>query len=898
MHAGSAVVLRAAVGPAPARSVGLLGEFCLATGRWRVWLEGEGSVGVDARQQDIGLLDGGARPQRCCYTCWRLSSRLWRSADATREYCDDCRRNGDLAEDIPKDPCLRGMEDLPAGPEPSARAMARISLALAHAQRPHELLLKKFRAAAERLYQRVTEELPLQEDIGLSKPSALATSVPDIPVFVVNLDRSPHRLEDMRREARRCNLRARRFAATDGRHRVVRRSQCEPYTRDLTSFALRWDEARPAIGVALTADQERHYVGYVGSWLSHMRALRQGLEEGSPFVVVLEDDQVLSSDFNGVLQDIVESAGDLLDVIILGPLDWRLRSLQYAQRRKVMQLRHPCSGTRSKEEEFMAELYGYTPTLQQESTYFLYSIGSRAMTGEDLLSTGCCGVWGYLVSRRGCQKMEASMKFMWESFDDVLQAELQGDNRFTSFVGKHRLWAVWPPLVTSDGKWPSQNSGEDLELGRQPAPVSPHASFRDHSLQVQAAQLLLGPGQAFLAGSGIPDHRHLRVAATAALLWPPVEPVWAYVVRGWRRLFAQRAGSGGGFELRTEMQHKLYKEKRFFDLASEGLTWSWTVLRAAFLFDMALPLPALWSTTPPEGPPIQLPPLCLRVVWGPWAQLNWAPSAWWRDLLDAAPGSRVSLAQPAAQIPFTGAELRPQLPRATFYNIQVQALDTLECEGAALVLAAEVAVTMALLQALETELAAGRPVLATARSLATLAELWNALSKESEEGSLDIAFVGVNPFASQLCQPSAVGADPLPGRWARIRGLTKRPDLNGAEVLLAEEREDGRWRVSTPGGDLAVRREHLEVFVEEPWPPAPSRGLTASEWKAICASPARLDASAGGTNAFWLGIRPSRPDKRNGVSFSSFTAPYSARDSYAGMSDHQAGPARGGWDCV
>ena len=52
------------------------------------------------------------------------------------------------------------------------------------------------------------------------------------------------------------------------------------------------------------------------------------------------------------------------------------------------------------------------------------------------------------------------MKFMWESFDDVLQAELQGDNRFTDFLGRYRLWAVWPPLVTSDGKWPSQNSGE------------------------------------------------------------------------------------------------------------------------------------------------------------------------------------------------------------------------------------------------------------------------------------------------------------------------------------------------------------------------------------------------------------------------------------------------------
>ena len=45
-------------------------------------------------------------------------------------------------------------------------------------------------------------------------------------------------------------------------------------------------------------------------------------------------------------------------------------------------------------------------TATQENTYFLYSIGSRAMTGEDLLSTGCCGVWGYLVSRRGCQKVE------------------------------------------------------------------------------------------------------------------------------------------------------------------------------------------------------------------------------------------------------------------------------------------------------------------------------------------------------------------------------------------------------------------------------------------------------------------------------------------------------------
>lgn len=213
----------------------------------------------------------------------------------------------------------------------------------------------------------------------------------------------------MRREIHRCGLpNCRRFSATDGRHRVVQRSRSQPYHRDLTNFSLRWDEARPAIGVAMTAEEERHFVGYVGSWLSHTRAIRQGLEEGAPFVVVLEDDQVLNPEMLGVLEDVISCAGDLIDVVILGPLDWRLRSLQYAQPRKIMQLTHPCKGAKISAEELqMSEIYGYQPQLQPESSYFLYSIGSRAMIGEDVLSTGCCGAWGYLVSRRGYQKMEA-----------------------------------------------------------------------------------------------------------------------------------------------------------------------------------------------------------------------------------------------------------------------------------------------------------------------------------------------------------------------------------------------------------------------------------------------------------------------------------------------------------
>jgi len=48
-----------------------------------------------------------------------------------------------------------------------------------------------------------------------------------------------------------------------------------------------------------------------------------------------------------------------------------------------------------------------------------------------------------------------------------------------------------------------------------------------------------------------PHIRILHVAAASALLWPEVQSIWAYVISSWRRLFSQRAGAGGGFELRT-----------------------------------------------------------------------------------------------------------------------------------------------------------------------------------------------------------------------------------------------------------------------------------------------------------------------------------------------------------
>lgn len=70
---GAAVALRKPMGSIPANSQGLLGEFYLARGQWRVWLD----VGcVNVREEDLELLDQGLRPKRCCHKCWKLSRQL------------------------------------------------------------------------------------------------------------------------------------------------------------------------------------------------------------------------------------------------------------------------------------------------------------------------------------------------------------------------------------------------------------------------------------------------------------------------------------------------------------------------------------------------------------------------------------------------------------------------------------------------------------------------------------------------------------------------------------------------------------------------------------------------------------------------------------------------------
>ena len=74
---GAAVRLRRGVGSVRANSQGLLGEFYLARGQWRVWLDGSVDADcVDVREDGLELLDGGLRPKGCCHKCWRLSKQL------------------------------------------------------------------------------------------------------------------------------------------------------------------------------------------------------------------------------------------------------------------------------------------------------------------------------------------------------------------------------------------------------------------------------------------------------------------------------------------------------------------------------------------------------------------------------------------------------------------------------------------------------------------------------------------------------------------------------------------------------------------------------------------------------------------------------------------------------
>lgn len=81
------------------------------------------------------------------------------------------------------------------------------------------------------------------------------------------------------------------------------------------------------------------------------------------------------------------------------------------------------------------------------------------------------------------------------------------------------------------------------------------------------------------------------------------------------------------------MQHKLCKERRFYDTVTEGLTWSWTLIRAAFLLGLGRHSDGIAAGfAPPEGPPEHLPALHVHILHAPMEQLFFCPTACFRDL--------------------------------------------------------------------------------------------------------------------------------------------------------------------------------------------------------------------------------------------------------------------------
>lgn len=103
-------------------------------------------------------------------------------------------------------------------------------------------------------------------------------------IYVINLDRSPKRLEEISSQLTRLGLSFQRVAAVDGK---------EATPEQLSQL----DEA---------SYQRKHgktsLPGELGCYLSHVEAIRQFLQSGHASAVILEDDAILEDGFIPVIQ--------------------------------------------------------------------------------------------------------------------------------------------------------------------------------------------------------------------------------------------------------------------------------------------------------------------------------------------------------------------------------------------------------------------------------------------------------------------------------------------------------------------------------------------------------------------------------------------------------------------
>ncbi len=103
--------------------------------------------------------------------------------------------------------------------------------------------------------------------------------LPDIPIYVVNLDRSPERLQSIARQLAQIGLSFRRIAGVDGK------------TSDLERELFSGRASLPDVSKKSLTREE------IGCHLSHLKTFDEILASGASSAIILEDDLIISPSF-------------------------------------------------------------------------------------------------------------------------------------------------------------------------------------------------------------------------------------------------------------------------------------------------------------------------------------------------------------------------------------------------------------------------------------------------------------------------------------------------------------------------------------------------------------------------------------------------------------------------
>jgi glycosyl transferase family 25 len=114
--------------------------------------------------------------------------------------------------------------------------------------------------------------------------------ISDVRIYVINLDRSPQRLEEITKQLSNFDLTFQRITATDGK-------LATPQQKALL------DEGKYHLKHGKTS-----LPGELGCYLSHVEAISEFLKSDNLFAVILEDDAIIENGFVQVLQHLAHNS--------------------------------------------------------------------------------------------------------------------------------------------------------------------------------------------------------------------------------------------------------------------------------------------------------------------------------------------------------------------------------------------------------------------------------------------------------------------------------------------------------------------------------------------------------------------------------------------------------------